>query len=278
MRTRIQVETSFFMNEEFNPSSFNHEEQYLKKRFEELNLEVVDFSNEKFEQNKESIELILNKITNGKFTDKSYGNHIVNAFDKEKERLEFSNKTAIERQKYILDTPLDTSNLFMSFGHSDWIDKNTDLVVFFSNTNPEFKKIIELDLAQLSGIDIEKVPLEEISQEKIVPIAKSEDRIFTFKIERDLKNKGSVDFMGEFYGGTYFEGAQAPNVQMYGTFLYCLLNKIPITDNFSNGAFLWYFDEIQEVYEKRFNKKLSFGSMADTIVDLKSKKMYRYKG
>ena len=40
MRTRIQVETSFFMNEEFNPSSFNHEEQYLKKRFEDFTADM----------------------------------------------------------------------------------------------------------------------------------------------------------------------------------------------------------------------------------------------
>lgn len=251
-------------------SSFNLEEEAKK-----LNLKITDFSVEKFEKNKESIESLLDRITGGKFSDKSYGNHVVNAFNREKEKSEYLGKSKEEREKFILKEQLNLGTLFMSFGHSEWTEKDTNLVVFFSNKNPYFKKVLEINFAELLDIDIESTPLEEMTEEKLFPLAKNERMVLSNKIERDLKEKGAVDFYGEFHG--YPMAERIKSSQIESTFIYCLMKKIPIIDNHSNGAFIIDFGYMQEIIEKKTGVKFSWGLIADTIVDLVDKKMYEYE-
>ncbi|MFA7192046.1 MAG: hypothetical protein WC089_01975 [Candidatus Paceibacterota bacterium] len=206
-------------------------------------LSIYEAQKEQLESTEKLFNL-LDKMTDGKFLDHAHPNHVWGSASQQAgKNVEFSLEAKL---RFHNDIPT-------FFGGNPWVTKNPEsILVIMGPKNKKFKKILEQ-----SHFYPKQVYLNDEYNEYKFKTPKGKDAVVGTTIPGEL-------------------------------IAYCILNEIPIYTQYKdkheyNNLSETYGDEIYldeitiESSADRLNIPFTWGSLADTVVDLKNGKIYKYK-
>lgn len=266
-----------------------------RKDLENYNFEVEDISNkippeiktilekEKISPEEEKIlGVFINEITDGKYFDHSYANHVFDAHYKINTSNDSKVFENIETNKF---RQASGSDFWLAFGESRWVDeniKNKEMVLFSAN-NPKFAEFL---FGRAANYFWDMLPMElqnKLNESYKINSNKTEEIKETLsivnqniKFTEDLKKLERIDENGKIYYEVSFHDDTSKNLLPI-----LMLEKkiIKIKDNDTTGGMVFNGgpDGLDFLAKQLNVPKLKWVDIADTIVNLKKAKVYRYK-
>lgn len=271
MKSIIPVPTP----EKSRVEDFNFETEDISQKIPQ---EVRDLLKEKTipTEKMEMFENFLDSITEGKYSDQRYANHVMGAYteatSKNTKMLEDIDLNKFKSERY--------SDFYLAFGKTPWVQYTNKEIIFFSPENPKFATFLLVNLIENLGnslpeevagfnIDIEK------EKERIIALVEN-----TKKIQQSLQNTGKQDEKGLHYELSLLKKEDRILLP------YLMLKKLPIElqsivpgEGNKEGI---YFEEIArtiEMFKSEYtNGSLKWADIVHTVVNLNEEKVYRYKG
>lgn len=259
------------------------------RRLSALDKKPVNLTNDFDEGFIKNYNEFLDKITEGKYSNIKNPNHVIGAYHGGLRALSLHTQEDSKYYSYLTDKISETRQLWVNFGENKWFDPIKHLAIF-SLENPNFRRLLILSMIQnndqfVSGVSSKNIYVDKkdiTTFEQLEKVTHPDTlKEINKKIETLRREENGEIFYEIENGGVWKEEDREILPWM-------ILKGLPIkvkNDDKTGGVFLdmqGFFRNMDDDGTNLFdshpftNSKLSFAAIADTIVDLPDKKVYKF--
>lgn len=281
-------------------NSFEEENKALDRAMEKFGFDVIDISDKipkdvnlmieraklvggGSEADSERLNEFMNEISEHKYLDPHFLNHVSrydpDHFNKESEQQHYAEENYFGKQRsYMTTIDHGRNGFYFAAGKNPFLEVNKSLILF-SNENPNFSAFLLSELLDHGRIldpkTVNYIQNESRDIKEIITVLKNDGIIQKFLdtetriIDREGKKIRVVEDVG-------YHAENSPGVVAY---LMLIGEPIELSNNQSgikiNGGY-----DLNEMIDSGMFKmndgKFSFSTLADTIIDLPARKMYKF--
>lgn len=234
----------------------------------------------------------VNKITDGKYFDNRNPNHVIGGYSDFLNGLFLHTQSDRRRHEYITGELHRAEKLWINFGRTNWLDPTKQLAIFSTN-NPNFRRFLTLIIMLDDNNDglglYDKIYKEGRDISTIKQLEEITPKDFLAKVYEKIDSLQTIINGDRYYEISPDIGDREAREHMR-ILPWMILKNLPIrikNNQTTQGASL----EIESFFRNFKDReagvhffdlhpytknKLSFAAIADTIVDLPDKKVYKY--